>query len=368
MKNYALCIMHYALIINHCHNIKTALHTSLAMGARLLVLAGTLWLASCGVPNGQVRISGEYKGQQQADFLIISTDGGLDRIDTLHIVREQFDYQTDLTKDATFNIIYPGNALSLTLWAHSGEHIRIEGSKDDLWHVEVKGNKENELYTEFRQQCEATDTITLRNTAARFIREHADSPVATYLLTQYFIIPNNLPSDSISKLYKVLLAAQPEVPQVISLGGQIKQMTIATKGKRMPDFELTTLDSVRHTLKDYRGSTLILYFWAGWQGYSKTLHKDLAEAKMEAPSLLGHEVELLSYSLDIDSATLSVNRNDELLPIPTYCDYLGFESPYAKHIGINHLPMVFVIDPRGRIEYTSRNTADVRKYLSGNSK
>lgn len=340
-----------------------ALHTSIAMSARLLVLVSITLLTACGVPNGQLRISGEYKGQQQADFLIISADGGLDRIDTLHIVREQFDYRTDLTKDATFNILYPGNTLSLILWAHSGDHIRIEGSKDDLWHVSVKGNKENELYTKFRQECEAGDTISLRNTAAKFIRNNADSPVATYLLTQYFIIPNNVPSDSINRLYQLVLEAQPEVPQVISLGGQINQKSITKKGKRLPDFDLTTLDSVRHTLKDYKGSTLILYFWAGWQGYSQTLHKDLAEAKMGAPSLLGHDVELLSYSLDVDSASLAVNRNDELVIIPTYCDYLGFESPYAKHLGINNLPMVFVIDPKGKVEYTSRSTEDVRKYM-----
>lgn len=343
---------------------KAALHTSIAMGARLLVLVGTIMLTACGTPSGQVRISGEYKGQQQADFLIISTDGVLDRIDTLHIIREQFDYKTELTNDATFDIIYPGNTLQLKLWAHSGDHIRISGSKDDLWHVSVKGNKENELYTKFRQQCEANDTITLRNTAASFIRNHAESPVATYLLTQYFIIPGNLPADSINSLYKVLLDAQPENPQVIALGGQIKQKYLLQKGKRLPNFELTTLDNEHRTLKDYRGHTLVLYFWAGWQGYSQTMHQDLAKAKLSASAIRGHEVELLSYSLDTDSVSLAVNRNDDIVIIPTYCDYLGFESPLVKELGINNLPLILVIDPKGKIEYISRNTGDVNKYLS----
>lgn len=339
------------------------MHTSIAMGARLLVLASTIWLTACGVPNGQVRISGEYRGQQQADFLIISTDGGLDRIDTLHIIREQFDYKTTLTKDATFNIIYPGNTLQLILWAHSGDHIIIDGSKDDLWHVSVKGNKENELYTKFRQECEAGDTVALRTAAAKYIRKYADSPVATYLLTQYFIIPNDLPTDSINTLYKVVLDAQPEATEVITLGGQVNQKQLLQKGKRLPDFELTTLDSVKHTLKDYKGSTLILYFWAGWQGYSHTMHKDMAEAKMGASSLRGHDIELLSYSLDIDSVSLAVNRNDDIVIIPTYCDYLGFDSPYVKQLGINNLPLILVIDPKGKIEYISRDTETVRKYM-----
>lgn len=353
-----VCMMH-----SQQSTITAALHTSIAMGARLLVLAAICLLTACGVPNGQIRISGQYKGQQQADFLIISSDGGLDRVDTLHIVREEFDYKTNLTKDATFEIIYPGNTLSLTLWAHSGDHIRINGSKDDLWHVSIKGNKENELYTEFRQQCEAGDTIGLRNTAAKFIRQNAESPVATFLLTQYFIIPNDLPSDSINALYKVLLAAQPEAPQVIALGGQIHQKGLLKKGKRMPDFELTTTDKVRHTLKDYKGKKLILYFWAGWQGYSKTLHKELAETKIEATQLLEQDVELLSYSLDIDSVSLAVNRNDDLIIIPTYCDYLGFESPLAKQFGINNLPLIILVDAKGKIELTTRNSADIRKYL-----
>lgn len=356
MKNYALIIKHYALNA-------TALHTSIAMGARLLALGIMLLPAACGVPEGQLRISGEYKGQQQADFLIVSTDGGLDYIDTLHIVREEFDYRTSLSGDATFSIIYPGNTLQLTLWAHSGDHIRVSGSKDDLWHVSVEGNAENELYTAFRQQCEATDTATLRRTAAQLIRQHPDSRVATYLLTQYFVLPNDLPADSISRLYRTLLHAQPNEPQVIELGGRIHQKQLLRRGKALPDFDLTTTDSTHHRLSDYRGNTLILYFWAGWQGYSQTLHRDVVEARNTAQQQ-GRNIKLLGYSLDVDSLTLAVNRSTDSLAVPTYCDYLGFDSPYAKQLGINNLPLLLVIDPKGKIEYVTKSSTDAKKFVT----
>lgn len=333
------------------------------MGARLLLFAASTWLTACGVPEGQMRISGEYKGLPQADFLFISTDGGLDMVDTLHIQQERFEHTIPLNGDATFNIIYPGNTLQLMLWAHSGDDIRIEGSQDDLWHVTVKGNEENELYTEFRQQCEANDTTQQRQTAAAFIREHADSPVATYLLTQYFILPDGLPTDSVQRLYKVVLDAQPQNTTVIALGGQISQRRVLRVGKHLPDFKLTTLDGKDRRLKDYKGKTLILYFWAGWQGSSYVLHRDLSQASLDAAALRGHEVEMLSYSLDVDSITLATNRNDDLFPIPTFCDYAGFEGSYVKQLGINNLPLILIIDTKGKIEYRTQNIEDAKKYL-----
>lgn len=339
------------------------LHTSFGVGARLLILTAALALTACGVPEGQIRFRGEYRGLPQADFLLISTDGGLTTVDTLHILQERFEHTIYQNDDATYNIIYPGNTLQLKLWAHTGDDIRIDGSQDDLWHVVVNGNEENELYTEFRQQCEANDTTQQRRTAAEFIRQHAASPVATYLLTQYFIIPTNLPVDSVQRLYKVVLDAQPNSHEVVALGGQIHQRSILRKGNRLPDFDLTTLDGKRHRLKDYKGKTLILYFWAGWQDNSYVLHRDLAQTSLEAPDTLNHEVGILSYSLDIDSLTLAVNRNDELFPIPTFCDYNGFEGEYVKQLGINNLPLIVIVDPKGKIELLTRSIDTAKKHL-----
>ena len=178
------------------------------VGASLAVVLSFV-MFSCGTPQGKLCIEGEYKGINQADFLILSTDGGMDHVDTLHLRNGEFEYLCDLSYDATFSIVYPNNT-NLIIWAHSGDDISIDGDAQELWKVKVKGNKENELYTEFRQQCEENDLVSLRNTAARIIRQHPENAVSVHLLTQYFLMSDDVPADSINRLYDVLSQAQPE--------------------------------------------------------------------------------------------------------------------------------------------------------------
>lgn len=313
-------------------------------------------LAGCGVPTGQFRIRGEYGHLDKADFLILSTDGGIDRIDTLHVVRGEFEYLTTINGDATFRIVYP-NDDELILWIHSGDDISIEGDALDLSKVKVKGNKENELYTQFRLGLKSTDTLALRNSASEFIRNHPESPVSLYLLQRYFLLCGDPAAPSqITSLYKLIQKAQPRNNDVARLGGKIQQRFASQKGKRMPDFELETTDSLTHKLADYKGESLLVYFWAGWMSSASSDHGVIADS-MAVDSTL----HAISYSLDVDSLTFKVTRNGPMLDIPAYCDYLGFQSPLVQQLGITQIPYIILVDPKGIIQATGTKLSDVLK-------
>lgn len=326
------------------------------VGASLAVVLSFV-MYSCGTPQGKLCIEGEYKGINQADFLILSTDGGIDHVDTLHLRNGEFEYLCDLSYDATFSIVYPNNT-NLIIWAHSGDDISIDGDAQELWKVKVKGNKENELYTEFRQQCEENDLVSLRNTAARIIRQHPENAVSVHLLTQYFLMSDDVPADSINRLYDVLSQAQPESPKVAALAGIIRHSTALRKGAPMPSFDVVTADSTHHSLASYKGSPFILYFWAGWQGNAYVLHRELATIKEQS----NDSVKVLGYSLDVDSLSLRINGPSSQTGIPTYCDYKGFNSPLVGKLGITSLPRIILVGGDGKIQRIESDVTKLKGY------
>ena len=332
---------------------------------KLLSFGLGLLLMSCGVPEGQLRISGTYESfKEGADLLLVSTDGGLEHLDTLHVVAGEFDYSCDLNGDATFHIVYADNS-QLPLWVHSGDHIRIKEKGEGFWKVQVDGNEENELYAQFRLQNAPTDTIQLRNSASQFIHQHPASAVSQYLLCQYFVLSEEIPSDSINRLYNLIRTALPQNSDVAALGGQIQQQLALRKGSKMPEFDIITNDSIHRNLKSYKGKNLIMFFWAEWHSSSSYLSQSLYELKEELSNPTDGSksipVELLSYSLDIDTITSRINKDDGTKKIPTYCDLQGFNSPLANRLGVRNLPLIIVIDTNGNIKCTCQDTKDVRK-------
>lgn len=353
----------FGLLRNTYQGLRSSLR---GMGA--LAIVG-LMLYACGVPKGQMRVSGKYANIKQGDFFILSTDGGLTSIDTLHLTEGEFRYTCDLQNEATFRIIYP-NQSQLVIWGHGGDDIKIKGDVQDLWHVEVSGNEENELYTQFRQQNTATDTASLRTSASQFIRQHPASKVSQYLLTQYFVNVEGLPSDSAETLYKVIAEALPKDQQVATLGGLIQQRYALCVGEKMPDFDLLTDDSVHHSLSTYKNKMFVLYFWAGWTESSDYLHIELSRLKDDLASpdegKKVRELELLGYSLDVDTVLYRQSSPKGTNSIPTYFDRQGLNGKLANQLGVRRVPLLVLVGTDGKIKLLARDVKSLRNYLEKN--
>ena len=106
----------------------------------LFLLTPLLFLFSCGPQKGKLRVRGEFQNLPQADLLIYSPDGVIPTIDTLHIVKGKFDYQTPLPDDESYSfvIIYP-NFMTLSFMAHRDSEVRIEGDALSLGNEKVTG-------------------------------------------------------------------------------------------------------------------------------------------------------------------------------------------------------------------------------------
>ena len=97
-------------------------------------------LVSCGPQRGKLRIKGQFENLPQADLLLYSPDGGIMSIDTLHILRGRFEYETrpEDGEQHTYVIVYP-NFSTLSFIARSGSDIRIKGDALSLLQVKVEG-------------------------------------------------------------------------------------------------------------------------------------------------------------------------------------------------------------------------------------
>ena len=76
-------------------------------------------------------------------------------------------------------------------------------------------------------------------------------------------------------------------------------VNLVKAGEKAPDFGLTDLDGKTYTLKDFRGKTVVVDFWATWCPDCREEIDDLVRIHKEHP-----EVEFLGISFDTDAEQL----------------------------------------------------------------
>ena len=124
-------------------------------------------------------------------------------------------------------------------------------------------------------------------------------------------------------------------------------------GAIAPDFSVTDLAGVTHTLSSYRGQSIVLQFWATWCPHCRS---DVKMIKELYTRYQGKGVQFLTVSIDTDRKKL-----DEFLKTQeiTYPVVDGASSPSAPGATLSTLfeaqgvPHYFVIDAKGVIANTS---------------
>lgn len=93
----------------------------------LIICLLSLSLLSCGGRKGSLRIDAKLKNIDQADLLILSTDGGLSDVDTLHLIKGRAMLDIALQGGPyTFTILYP-NMASIRFMASEGQTVKVRG-------------------------------------------------------------------------------------------------------------------------------------------------------------------------------------------------------------------------------------------------
>ncbi|MFC5463585.1 TlpA disulfide reductase family protein [Lederbergia graminis] len=120
------------------------------------------------------------------------------------------------------------------------------------------------------------------------------------------------------------------------------------KGELAPDFELTTIDGENIKLSDYRGTRVMLNFWATWCPPCRAEMPDMQKFQDNK------DVQVLAVNL---SQTESSPKN-----VPNFVDELNLsltipldeESAVSREYQVLAYPTTYMIDSEGRIQFIVR--------------
>lgn len=131
-------------------------------------------------------------------------------------------------------------------------------------------------------------------------------------------------------------------------------------GEKAPDFVLTDLEGKNYSLKDFKGKTLVVDFWATWCPDCREEIDDLVRIHKEHP-----EVEFVGISFDTDPEklrTFTAEHGMDWLQLSE-----GFkkwkETQVSEAYGVKWIPTKYVISPRGKVLLSTVMTEKVEKFL-----
>lgn len=317
---------------------------------QLFYIVSVLTLLCCSGHPNQVKISGRFAHLEQGEFYIYSSQGGTSTLDTLRIQDGEFSYTADLNAPAVMHILYP-NYSQLTLFASPGDDIEIKGDAQHLNGVKVKGSENNEVYTRFRQEVEGKSVGEQLTIARQYILEHPTLAVSQYLFAQYYLLSENTSGKEVREIYDSLRHACPDDMTLLRLSTAVEAYGKLTPGNRLPEFSLYTRpsqlpdgpksDTISN--QDYKGKYLLITFWAGWKTGSQSALYRSRRLRREMQGK-GHELNIISYSLDTDDAYLRDLEKRDSINFPSYCDFKSFNSELAYKWNIRQLPYFILVD------------------------
>lgn len=116
-------------------------------------------------------------------------------------------------------------------------------------------------------------------------------------------------------------------------------------GGPAPALALTDLDGRRHDLPAYRGTVLVVNFWATW---CAPCREELPSLERLRDALRGKRVEVLTVNVNEGESRVRRFLIDVPLRLPVLLDRHGEAQRAWK---VRGLPATFVLDPGGSIRY-----------------
>ena len=300
----------------------------------LLLSAVCITVTSCGKSGKRFRLEGRMKNLNQGELYVYAQDGSMKQADTIRIDKGRFTYETDCDHPATLIIVFP-NFSELPLFTEPGGKATLKADATNMKELEIKGTDNNDAMTAYRLQvahAAPPDAATLTET---FIRDHADMPVATYLLRYHYIDTSKPDYNKAAKLIKALRAAQPHNPEVEMLSKQLQSLQSTAVGQRLPRFTLKTLSGNTLTEKDCMGSgkTVILTY-AEWSNEAMSILRRLNQMLKDGRA----QFNFIVINLDGDPSAVRRFAEHEQLRAHIACPEGLFEDAAVKALALTTVP------------------------------
>lgn len=116
-------------------------------------------------------------------------------------------------------------------------------------------------------------------------------------------------------------------------------------GNAIADFEIVDLEGKADKLSNYRGSYVLMDFWATWCGPCRAGMPGLVKLK---ESLQGEKFEIIGISADEEAQDV-VSYKEEEQPMPWVHWHSGPEHSVLEDLEIDGFPTYILLDPKGNV-------------------
>ena len=140
------------------------------------------------------------------------------------------------------------------------------------------------------------------------------------------------------------------------LPGVAAERPTLAPGSLAPEFAVVDIDGHEQRLSEYRGKTVLLYFWASWCGPCEV------EAPLLKAALAAHQRDLVVLGISSDAPALI--RSSAASFGHTWSEITEpIDGPVTTLYRVNGLPMHYVIDRRGKIVLVKEGGIDGTDFL-----
>ena len=297
------------------------------MPRNLFILFALLVLVSCGEDSKHFKIEGRLLQMNQGEFYVYSNDQCVNGIDTIKVQGGRFSHEIPCTSPSTLTIVFP-NFSETPVFAEPGESVEMDGDASHLKMLKITGTKDNELMTSFREHIATASPPEIKRYVEVFINDHADSPVAIWLLRKYFIATPTPDYNAASKAIKAMLKKQPDNASLRLLSQSVEKLKAISVGSRLPAFTTYDINGRAVSSSDLSVGTAVILLWASWSYDSSDMMRHLQELSRTS----SFKVLAINVDPSKNDCRSYIKSND--LSFPVVCTGDMFETPVLKQLGL----------------------------------
>ena len=306
-------------------------------------------------------------------YLYGYVDEKMDKLDSLYTTDGQFAFEfateqavvvrMKIGAQRSFELFVEPGTLELTAHVDSLENMVFTGSQSHGLYDEFQdtyngfNNKMRDLYPQYTIAEETGDSLEMARIDSAyedlyegqkaylmdFIHGHTESPVAAFIDYRY------LYDTPLNELQEIYANYSPEVQmgeygQMMS--NRIGVLEKVAIGQPAVNIALLDPDSNIRSIEDFRGSYLLVDFWASWCG----------PCRAENPNVVRMYNEYHDKGFDILGVSFDQSRErwlgaieDDSLTWTHISDLKGWDCEGGKLYGIRSIPATVLIDPDGMI-------------------
>lgn len=313
----------------------------------LCVLSVLLCLCACRDKANNFVLEGNIGGLEHDTLYIYGADALYERIDTIVAEGGVFRYKAQVDTVTPLWVLFP-NMHREMLFADKGLKTTMHGDTAAAGHIRVMGGEQNALLREFYHCTDSIDDAEERTAVAdSFIRANPYSEVSIYLLREYFVHQLKPEKTKIKTLIGSMSGNLQDNNYIQHLQRTLDAYKPLGKSNTVSSFSVSDSEGERVNVVEYKGSYLLINFWASWDVESRQRQRELIALKEKYKK---HNFDILSISLDTEREAWLQAINEDSVTWRQACDLDGWKTGIVERLQIAHLPANILIGPVRRVE------------------